>query len=111
MLIQFVVRTVGPILLRGGLGGGGGTGTTQSRNNIDDDFDDFDEDDNEVDDKKKADEKVNISLPTFKPDNDVSSSTASASKPDSARINLLDQSTSTQKTSQTTEDDDDFSLR
>lgn len=103
MLIQFVVRTVGPILLRGGLGGGGGTGTSNSRNNIDDDFDDFDDDDSN-DAEDKSSEKVNISLPTSKPDSDSTTT-------DSARINLLDSndSTSTQTPSQTTEDD--FSLR
>lgn len=124
MLIQFLVRTIGPILLRGGLGGGN-TATTQSRNNIDDDFDDFDNDDDddtkssEVDDKSK----VAISLPTFAPEKtDGSSSTATETAStlfavtpttDSSRINLLDsdfenQSTST-AVSQTTEDD--FSFR
>lgn len=110
MIVQYAVRTIGPILLRGGLGGGGAAGTTPSRSKIDDDFDDFDDDDNEVDTKKKDDEKVSISLPTFKPD----SVTATTTLAESARINLLDsvadtQSTSTQKTpSQTTEDELSF---
>ena len=118
MLIQFVVRTIGPILLRGGLGGGN-TSTTNNNKKVEDDFDDFDNDDddnNEVDDKSK--DKVNISLPTFAPDKVDTSTAASATSTsiittDSARINLLDsddfnQSTSTAG-SQTTEDD--FSFR
>lgn len=78
MLIQFAIRTFGPILLRGGLGGGGGMSTTNtgSRNDADD-FDDFDDDDNEVDDKDKDKSKVSISLPTFAPDAPDSSSTKS----------------------------------
>ncbi|KAG5683179.1 hypothetical protein PVAND_012475 [Polypedilum vanderplanki] len=111
MLIQFVVRTIGPILLRGGLGGGA-TGATTSRSNIDDDFDDFDDDDNEVDDKKKDDDKVNISLPTFKPDTDVSILTTSVTpKTEPPRINLLDDNLSTSTQTSLTTEDDDFSLR
>ena len=122
MLIQFVVRTIGPILLRGGLGGGN-TASTSNKNNVDDDFDDFDNDDddnNEVDDKSK--DKVNISLPTFAPEKaDASTTTASSATStsqistvtESARINLLDSDDFNQSTStvgsQTTEDD--FSFR
>lgn len=99
MLIQFVVRTIGPILLRGGLGGGGaGGGTTTGTSSRDDDFDDFDDDDdkaNEVDDSNKS--KVAISLPTFAPDNpddsaSPSPSAALAASTAAPRINLLDDS-------------------
>lgn len=97
MLIQFAVRTFGPILLRGGLGGGGtSTTNTDSSKSDDDDFDDFDDDDNEVENKDKS--KVSISLPTFAPDSTEitsSSTTAVASvSPDESsapsRIDLFD---------------------
>lgn len=68
MIIQFAVRTFGPILLRGGLGGGGATSNTDTSTS-NDDFDDFDDSsENEVDEKKDKDEKVSISLPTFAPE-------------------------------------------
>lgn len=66
MLIQFAVRTLGPILLRGGLGGGTTSTTNTDNRKGEDDFDDFDDDDNEVENKDK--DKVNISLPTFSPE-------------------------------------------
>lgn len=95
MVIQFAVRTFGPILLRGGLGGGGSSTANTDTRTSDDDFDDFDDDDNEVVDKNKS--KVSISLPTFAPDSaeNTGSSTAAAlsSSNDSAspsRIDLFD---------------------
>lgn len=96
MLIQFAIRTIGPILLRGGLGGGGGMTATTDKKSDDDDFDDFDDDDNEVENKDKS--KVSIALPTFAPDSaeDPSSSAsavASAVTDDSSvpsRIDLFD---------------------
>ncbi|KAJ6640285.1 hypothetical protein Bhyg_13035 [Pseudolycoriella hygida] len=75
MLIPIVLRTVGPIFLRSGLGGLGGAGNNKAPSFDDDDEDD---DDNE-DDKVSKDEntisgangrKVSISLPTFPPDDD-----------------------------------------
>lgn len=99
MLVQFAVRTFGPILLRGGLGGAGGsTSSTSSQKN--DDFDDFDDDndnDNEVEDNNKA--KVNVSLPTYSPPegdegaSSLSSSVGSTTADDSpapSRIDLFD---------------------
>jgi len=72
MLIPFVLRTVGPILLRSGIGGLGGAGTNSSPS--------FDDDDDEDDKGKEAKDdntisgangrKVSISLPTFPPDDD-----------------------------------------
>lgn len=93
MIIQFAVRTFGPILLRGGLGGGA-TATTNTRTKTDDfdDFDDFGDDDNEVDNKSKS--KVNISLPTFAPDSAEDEASSTVKNPPRniapARINLLD---------------------
>lgn len=122
MLIQFLVRTIGPILLRGGLGGGAGADTTNKNKSIDDDFDDFDdEEDNSVDDDKKgSSENVNISLPTFKPDNNgIGTSTAAvdATTTTNARIDLFnnfeddDRSKSTTFASLSTTTEDDFALR
>jgi hypothetical protein len=96
MLIQFVVRTIGPILLRGGLGGGGGGGAaTTGTASRDDDFDDFDDDDDKTNDPNKG--IVSISLPTFAPDNDDDSSNSSpasalsdSAAAASSRINLLE---------------------
>jgi hypothetical protein len=78
MLIQFVVRTIGPVLLRGGLGGGN-TASTDTQSSKKDDFDDFDDfdDNNEVEDKNKS--AVSISLPTFAPDSVESSVSSSSS--------------------------------
>lgn len=91
MLIQFAVRTFGPILLRGGLGGGATSTSNTNSNSKDDDFDDFDDDDNddnEVVDSNKS--KVSISLPTFAPDSSEDSLPTAVSSTNSARINLLD---------------------
>lgn len=80
MIIQFAVRTFGPILLQGGLGGGGGaTGGTNSQK-ADDDFDDFDDDssENDVDADK---DKVAISLPTYSPEKLDGTSLAAFSAP------------------------------
>lgn len=67
IILPIILRNVGPLLLRGGIGGlSGGGGTTT--NNDDDDFSD-DDDDSSV---KTGDDgrKVSISLPTFPPDTD-----------------------------------------
>lgn len=81
MLIPIILRTVGPILLQGGLGGLGGGGAAGA-NSFDDDDDDLDDDDDDDDDSKsngdagkssvsnKNGSKVSISLPTFAPDTD-----------------------------------------
>ena len=84
MIIQFAVRTFGPILLRGGLGGGGASTTNTETQKADDDFDDFDDSaENEVDDKKN---KVSISLPTFAPATPTIKSELTAP----ARVDLFD---------------------
>lgn len=70
IILPIILRNVGPLLLRGGLGGlsGGGGGGT-SNNNDDDDFDDDDDNNTSV---KTGDDgsKVSVSLPTFPPDTD-----------------------------------------
>ncbi|CAO1397431.1 unnamed protein product [Diamesa serratosioi] len=65
MIASFFIRTIGPILLRGGLGGAGGTTNTQSRTKPtdDDDFDDF-----PSSEETGTKGSVKISLPTFAPD-------------------------------------------
>lgn len=78
LLLPVILRTVGPVLLRsgiGGLGGGGGGGSTST--NDDDDGDDDDDNENSssnggsVSSRKSNDgRKVSISLPTFPPDAD-----------------------------------------
>lgn len=66
MLLPFLLRTFGPILLRSGLGGLGGGGGGNSNPSFDDDDDDDDE--NNVSGSNGR--KVSISLPTFAPDDD-----------------------------------------
>jgi hypothetical protein len=91
MIIQFAIRTFGPILLRGGLGGGAvSTSNTDTRTG-DDDFDDFDDSsENEVSDNK---DKVSISLPTFAPDtpaNKTEAAPLTATVEAPARVDLFD---------------------
>lgn len=67
-IVQVLFRTIGPLLLRGGLGGGAGGGgasgaTTSS--SFDDDFDDSDED--AASNSGTNGRKVAVSLPTFPP--------------------------------------------
>ncbi|KXJ77151.1 hypothetical protein RP20_CCG008239 [Aedes albopictus] len=81
MITSYLFRTLGPILLRSGLGGGAG-GNAGGRGTTDDDFDaDFDDDDDtkasadsdKNDSNSSSDDggrKVSISLPTFPPSND-----------------------------------------
>jgi hypothetical protein len=94
MIIQFFVRTLGPILLRsGGLGGGG---TSTPTDNKDDDFDDFDNDDNEIESSSSssiASEKgrLSINLPTFAPDTeDVPASFSSSTSTTPTKVELFD---------------------
>uniref|UniRef100_A0A182FJH8 Uncharacterized protein n=2 Tax=Anopheles albimanus TaxID=7167 RepID=A0A182FJH8_ANOAL len=84
MITSYLFRTIGPILLRSGLGLGGGTGGAagdRGSSSSDDDDDDFnfddDDDDTDSDSKKPSSSssssggpKVSISLPTFPPSND-----------------------------------------
>ncbi|XP_062537474.1 dentin sialophosphoprotein isoform X2 [Armigeres subalbatus] len=81
MITSYLFRTLGPILLRSGLGGGAG-GNAGGRDSKDDDFDadfDDDDDDDKATDSEKSDSgsngsdggsKVSISLPTFPPSDD-----------------------------------------
>uniref|UniRef100_A0A182MCY0 Uncharacterized protein n=1 Tax=Anopheles culicifacies TaxID=139723 RepID=A0A182MCY0_9DIPT len=72
MITSYLFRTIGPILLRSGLGlsGGGAGGTDNNRgSSSDDDDDDFDFDDDD-DSGKDSKPKVSISLPTFPPSDD-----------------------------------------
>lgn len=72
LILPVLLRTIGPILLRSGIGGGGGGGGTSTSTSNDDD----DEDDNGTvsgDSKTRKTNnggKVSISLPTFPPDDD-----------------------------------------
>uniref|UniRef100_A0A182MZY2 Uncharacterized protein n=1 Tax=Anopheles dirus TaxID=7168 RepID=A0A182MZY2_9DIPT len=92
MITSYLFRTIGPILLRSGLGlsgGGGGAGGSSDRGSSADDDDDFDFDDDDDSDSGKdaAKPKVSISLPTFPPtsdDDDDGSSTAASSRADGA---------------------------
>ncbi|GAB0089316.1 hypothetical protein DMENIID0001_038350 [Sergentomyia squamirostris] len=63
MILPVLIRTVGPILLRGGLGGasGGGTGGASSTS--------FDDDD-DTGSNGGSDRKVSVSLPVFEPGSD-----------------------------------------
>lgn len=76
MLLPVVLRTLGPILLRSGIGGLGGGGATTSTTNDDDFGDDDDSDGDSTSDgnastkKGSNGRKVSISLPTFPPDVD-----------------------------------------
>lgn len=82
MITSYLFRTIGPILLRSGLGGGAAGGNAGGRGgSTDDDFDaDFDDDDDDkATDSGKSDsgsssdeggQKVSISLPTFPPSSD-----------------------------------------
>ncbi|XP_052873136.1 dentin sialophosphoprotein [Anopheles cruzii] len=104
MITSYLFRTIGPILLRSGLGlggGGAGGGTDSNRGSSsdddDDDFDFDDDDDNDSSDTKKPSSggggssggpKVSISLPTFPPstgldddDDDSSSKGPSSTAP------------------------------
>jgi hypothetical protein len=69
MITAYLFRTIGPIILRSGLGGGlGGGGQTNNKGKDDDDDDDFGSDEDDDDDKEDGDRKVSISLPTFPPE-------------------------------------------
>lgn len=71
LFLPIILRTIGPILLRSGLGGAGGVGGTTTTNDDDEDG----EDDGVVSGDSKTRKtggggKVSISLPTFPPDED-----------------------------------------
>lgn len=89
MIIQFFVRTLGPILLRSGGLGGGGTPTSSSSNS-DDDFDDFDDDKNEVDSSSSDKGNVSIKLPTFAPDTEEIATTTKATSSSPTKVELFD---------------------
>lgn len=70
LILPVLLRTIGPILLRSGIGGAGGTGGTSTSSSKDDDDSD---DDTSGDSKTRTGSngrKVSISLPTFPPDED-----------------------------------------
>ncbi|XP_061519243.1 uncharacterized protein LOC1272284 isoform X3 [Anopheles gambiae] len=76
MITSYLFRTIGPILLRSGLGLSGGTGGGNnnggsSSGDDDDDFDFDDDDDSEDSGKDSGKPKVSISLPTFPPSDDT----------------------------------------
>lgn len=67
LILPLLLRTIGPILLRSGIGGGTGGTSTSSSN------DDDSDDDTSGDSKTRTGSngrKVSISLPTFPPDED-----------------------------------------
>ncbi|XP_058814053.1 dentin sialophosphoprotein [Topomyia yanbarensis] len=72
MITSYLFRTIGPILLRSGLGGGAGGANAGGRGTADDDFDDDFDDDDDTDKNVSSDDgrKVSISLPTFPPSSD-----------------------------------------
>lgn len=73
IILPIILRNVGPLLLRGGLGGlsGGSGGATPSNDDEDDDSDDFDDSSSSTSTRQGDDgRKVSISLPTFPPDTD-----------------------------------------
>uniref|UniRef100_A0A336MDK5 CSON013443 protein n=1 Tax=Culicoides sonorensis TaxID=179676 RepID=A0A336MDK5_CULSO len=97
-IVSVLFRTIGPILLRGGLGGAGGAaGGTTTSSSLDDDFSDEEDDDSSNSASSTGGRKVNVALPTFAPfddseedseDKTVSSSiTLSSDSP--SKINLL----------------------
>lgn len=112
MITSFLIRTIGPIILRMGLGGGAAAGTPKNNDNDDDfDFDENDDLDNDIptansDNENKVDgtEPISVSLPTFTPElankfddetsseNNANSESSTTTAP--ARINLLDLSDS-----------------
>ncbi|XP_058443007.1 nuclear pore complex protein DDB_G0274915 isoform X3 [Malaya genurostris] len=96
MITSYLFRTLGPIILRSGLGGGGGGANTGGRGTADDDFDDdFDDDDTDKNVSSDNSRKVSISLPTFPPSSDDDD----------------DKPSSTDSTSTTTADDNDIRKR
>uniref|UniRef100_A0A8D8AN31 (northern house mosquito) hypothetical protein n=1 Tax=Culex pipiens TaxID=7175 RepID=A0A8D8AN31_CULPI len=81
MITSYLFRTIGPILLRSGLGGGAGGDNAGSRGSTDDDFDDdFDDDDDDKNISSDNGRKVSISLPTFPPSTDDADSDADDDK-------------------------------
>lgn len=105
IILPIILRNVGPLLLRGGLGGLSGGGTTNNGDAGDDDFDDDDDDNTSV---KEGDDgrKVSISLPTFPPDTDDdddededASTTAVANNSNNANVGGNDSNSSTTSSS------------
>uniref|UniRef100_A0A182KGZ2 Uncharacterized protein n=1 Tax=Anopheles christyi TaxID=43041 RepID=A0A182KGZ2_9DIPT len=92
MITSYLFRTIGPILLRSGLGLGGGNGGGDSNSNRgssddDDDFDfDDDDDDSSTDSKDSSKPKVSISLPTFPPSDDSDDKAAATTGAPSLRL-------------------------
>lgn len=71
LILPIILRNVGPLLLRGGLGGLSGGGASTSSDDDDDDDDDFNDGNSNTSVKEGEDgRKVSISLPTFPPDTD-----------------------------------------
>ncbi|XP_055632478.1 uncharacterized protein LOC129772960 isoform X2 [Toxorhynchites rutilus septentrionalis] len=74
MITSYLFRTLGPIILRSGLGGGGGGanagGRDTTKDDFDDDFDDDDDDDSKKNISSDSGRKVSISLPTLPPSSD-----------------------------------------
>lgn len=71
LILPIILRNVGPLLLRGGLGGLSGGGAATNPNDDDDDDDDFNDGNSNTSVKEGDDgRKVSISLPTFPPDVD-----------------------------------------
>lgn len=96
-IVQFLFRTVGPLILRGGLGGGNGSGTSgaTTSSSFDDEFEDSAEDTGT--NSGSSGRKVAVSLPTFPPFED--------SEEDTKANEAIQASSSTTASSF---DDDDF---
>lgn len=71
LILPIILRNVGPLLLRGGLGGLSGGGGSTSTDDDEDDDDDFNDGNSNTSVKEGEDgRKVSIVLPTFPPDID-----------------------------------------
>jgi hypothetical protein len=68
MITSVLFRTIGPLILRSGLGGGGGAGGANTNSSFDDDDDD--DDDDKKSNMSRSGSKVRVSLPTFPPDSE-----------------------------------------
>lgn len=120
LILPIILRNVGPLLLRGGLGGLSGGGGGGAASNDDDDFED--DDDSGSDSVSSNDgststregaggRKVSISLPTFPPDTDedeeddtdVNETSSNDNNDESNTIKSTDQTqVSSQKSKETT---------
>lgn len=94
-IVQFLFRTIGPLILRGGLGGGAGSsGGPTTTSSFDDDFEDSDEDTGSSSSSGSGSSsngrKVAVSLPTFPPFEDSEEDTKPVSAASTATSSFDD---------------------